>query len=208
VSVGRSIFSRLLRPADRIAANAIGQAADALSATTFTPPFVEGGASFTARLTQACVSAAIAHNERAHEPLQRVSVSVGVGGTVGYENTASYRRIDLAAGDSVAEAVDASRRDGREPHELVNPGWLRVVRPLLRPVVRRLGDTLLVSNLGSIDLPGVRRVDFYPVARGPSAVAFGATTIIGGDSVLTIRARDLDDASASELLHDAIAHFR
>jgi len=74
---------------------------------------------------------------------------------------------------------------------------------LLAPIAERFSDSLLVSNPGRQALPGVARLENFPVARGRSAVAFGSCGIEGGTSTLSIRARDLDQADAEALLEDA-----
>ena len=76
---------------------------------------------------------------------------------------------------------------------------------LLQPVLQRFSDTLLVSNLGRLDLPGVRRLEFYPVARGRSALAIGAAGLVGGATTLTLRSRTLSPPDAESLLSDIVA---
>jgi hypothetical protein len=52
----------------------------------------------------------------------------------------------------------------------------------------RLGATVLVSNLGRIDHPGVTAVRFWPVATGPAGVCLGRGST-PGRTPLTVRAR-------------------
>lgn len=202
---GRAALRRLLRPADRVAPSVVAGPSDSFAAARVRPPGPARG-SFSARVAAACVVAAGARNGAAGEPWRRIGLSIGVGGggsagdRIG--NDATYSRVDLAAGEDVVGAVDAALRRGGEPSELVRPGrWLR----LLAPVASRLSDSLLVSNLGRLDLPGVRAVEFYPVARGRSAVAFGAAAVGDGPAVVTIRARDLDADDAGSMLDDTVA---
>ena len=75
---------------------------------------------------------------------------------------------------------------------------------LLAPVVDRFSDTILVSNLGRHRVDGVTRLDFFPVARGRSAVCFAAAAIEGGATSLTLRARDLSPGDARRLLARAV----
>ena len=74
---------------------------------------------------------------------------------------------------------------------------------LLEPVVDRFSDTILISNLGRHRVPGVDRLDFFPVARGRSAVCFASAAIEDGSTTLTLRARDLSPGDARRLLADA-----
>jgi hypothetical protein len=57
-----------------------------------------------------------------------------------------------------------------------------------------------VSNLGRLHLPLVRDLEFYPVARGRSAVAVGAAGLDDGPTTLTLRAGNLSQPGADELL--------
>lgn len=154
-----------------------------------------GGTGVTARLAAACAAAVTAHNEAHHRPCSRIGISVAVGG-VGSE-AATYRRVDVARGQSAQRYVEAALHERAVPGELVHiPAWAA----LLRPVLPRLSDTFLVSNLGRCDVPGVSLLEFFPVARGRSAVAFGAAGLAGRGSTLTVRARDLDRRDAGLLL--------
>lgn len=77
----------------------------------------------------------------------------------------------------------------------------------LAPVIERFSDTILVSNLGRHDVAGVTRLDFFPVARGRSAVCFASASITGADTTLTLRARDLSPGTAKRLLQEAAARL-
>lgn len=70
----------------------------------------------------------------------------------------------------------------------------------MRPLLQRFSDTFLVSNLGRLDLPTVKRVEFYPVARGRSAVAIGAAGLADGPTTLTVRSGNLSPGDAGALL--------
>ena len=85
-----------------------------------------------------------------------------------------------------------------EPGEQVSAP--KALMALLAPVVDRFSDTILVSNLGRHRLGGVTRLDFFPVARGRSAVCFASAAIEGGAATLTLRARDLSPGDARRLL--------
>jgi len=163
------------------------------------------GQSVTGRLAQACVDAASEHNRRLGAPWHRVGISIAKGGPPGVGNVASYRRLDLRAGDPVAPSVAAALLSPDEPTEQTRAG---LVLTLTHPIVNRFSDSLLVSNLGRQSLPGTTRLEFFPVARGRSAVAFGAVGVDGMASTLSLRARDLTMADAQKLLGGAVQFLR
>ena len=119
-------------------------------------------------------------------------------------NVSRYRRVDLAAGEPVEPAVAAALASGREPVDQV---WSPRLGRLLGPVARRGSDSLLVSNLGRRDVPGATRLDFFPVARGRSAVAVGSAGLAGGPSTVSLRARDLSTEDTAALLADIVARL-
>lgn len=191
---------RLGLPADRIAASRPGPTRESLVARDIKI----AGAHPTARIAAACVAAAADHNQRAGRPWRRVGLSLGIGGPPGAGNVATYRRIDLPATGEFVAATQAALDDEAEPAELSRTprlGWALV------PILSWFSDSMLVSNLGRLDMDGATSVEFFPVARGRSAVAFGAAGLAGGRSTLTIRARDIDVRAAAQLLEAAIARF-
>jgi hypothetical protein len=115
-----------------------------------------------------------------------------------------YRRVDLRAGAAAGPAVAAALASPREPVDQV---WSPRLGRLLGPVARRGSDSLLVSNLGRLAVPGATRLDFFPVARGRSAVAVGAAGLAGGPSTVSLRARDLSTEDAEALLADIVARL-
>jgi hypothetical protein len=119
-------------------------------------------------------------------------------------NLSRYRRVDLVAGEPVEPAVTAALGSRREPLDQV---WSPRLGRLLGPVARRGSDSLLVSNLGRRAVPGATRLDFFPVARGRSAVAVGAAGLAGGTSTVSLRARDLSSEDAAALLADIVARL-
>ncbi|MDQ8047359.1 MAG: hypothetical protein REI11_22320, partial [Patulibacter sp.] len=119
-------------------------------------------------------------------------------------NVSTHRRLDLPADADIAAAVQVALATADEPVEAGGPS---VLLRLLGPIIDRFSDSLLVSNLGLVDLPGATAVDFYPQARGRSAVAIGACSVAGGERTLTLRARDLDDTDAAALLDAVIANL-
>jgi hypothetical protein len=189
------VMRRLARPAEPVARSTESPKSESLAVRTL--PL--GGKDVTARLAEAGVHSICSHNARRGTPCRRVGISVAVGGLRG--EAATYRRVDLKpgqlAGPAVRSAVKAAMLTQAAPLELV---YLPPGARFFRRLVPRLSDTFLLSNLGRQVLPGADRVDFFPVARGRSAVAFGAVGLAGGMSTLTIRARNLTQADASALL--------
>jgi hypothetical protein len=193
-------IKRLLRPADRVAPSLPRPAAESLAVRELRL----SGRDLTARIAAACAAAAGERNLRCGRAWRRIGISVGMGGPPGFGNVASYRRVDLPGGEPVAPLVAAALADSAEPAEL--GGAPRAMR-LLSPIAGRMSDSLLVSNLGRQALPAVRRLDFFPVARGRSAVAFGAAGLDGGPSTLSVRARDIAQDEVEALLDAAVARL-
>jgi hypothetical protein len=184
-------LGRLLRPADPVAPSRPSPDVDSFARTGVTLP----GPNVTAGLARACATAVSLHNAQAGRPLRRIGISVAVGGVGG--QGATYRRVDVSGVDEVETAVKGALADPTVPAELkgLPPGAF-----LLRPVLQRFSDTFLVSNLGRLDVPGVRRLEIYPVARGRSAVAIGAAGLVGGETTLTLRCGTLSQPDAESLL--------
>jgi hypothetical protein len=164
-----------------------------------------------AGIAAAAVAAAGARNARLGRPWRRVGLNIGLAGapegepgsgTVG--NRSRYRRVDLRPGEAVGPALAAAVASPREPLDQV---WSPRSGRLLGPVAGRFSDSLLVSNLGRRELPGATRLDFFPVARGRSAVAVGAVGLAGGSSTVSLRARDLSSEDAEALLADLVARL-
>jgi hypothetical protein len=190
---------RLRAPADRIAPSVTPPDDDAFAMRELTV-----GGSFTGLVAQACVAAAAEHNARLGLPWRRIGLSVACGGPPGIGNVSSYRRIDLTPGERVAPAVHRALVNGSEPPEMVYaPRALR----LLAPIAGRFSDSLLVSNLGEVDLDGVRQLALFPVVHGHSAVGFGVAELRHGRITMCLRARDLTQADAERLLDDAARHL-
>jgi hypothetical protein len=110
----------------------------------------------------------------------------------------------VRAGERVASPVHRALRRDDPPAEMAFAP--RVLR-LLAPAARRFSDSLLISNLGEVCLPGVERLALFPIVHGRSAVAFGAAEVRGGRSSLALRGRALSQADAERLLEDAVAHL-
>ena len=210
----RGLVGRLVRPADRVAPSLVGSVREALAVAEVDL----SGPEVTARLVGAAMAAAGSHNARLGRPWRRVGVNIGlagppgVGGSAGAVaggvaadwppgNRSRYRRVDLRAGEPVGRALDAAMARATEPLDQVwSPrfGWV------LEPVVGRFSDSLLVSNLGRRGVPGATRLEFFPVARGRSAVAVGAVGLAGGPATVSVRARDLSPEDARTLLAELV----
>jgi hypothetical protein len=191
---------RLLRPADPVAPSARRPEHDPMLVRTI----ALRGPHATAKLATACVAAVAARNARLGRPLRRVGISVGVGGPPGIGNVATYRRVDVTSLAAVRPAIIGALASPELPSEFAAPpGLLR----LLSPIVDRFSDTVLVSNVGRMEVPGAVRLENFPVARGRSAVVFGSCGLPGQASTLSLRARDLDRADAQALLDDAVARL-
>lgn len=195
------LLARLARPADRVAPTIGIWPGDAYVTRTIEV----SGPGVTGQLARACVAAVADHNASAGEPLRKVGITVAVGGPAGVGNVASYRRIDVTPSSDVAAAVRAALVSTEEPGEQVSAP--KAVMVALAPVVDRFSDTILLSNLGRHRVPGISRLDFFPVARGRSAVCFASAAIEGGETTLTLRARDLSPGDARRLLEDAVSRL-
>jgi hypothetical protein len=205
----RGLVERMVRPADRVAASPGRHVREALAVREVRL----GGTGVTARLAEAAVAAAGSRNARMGRPWRRVGINVGLaglpgpaghGGGVPVGNSSRYRRLDLRPGEPVGPALAAALASPREPLDQV---WSPRLGWLLEPVVGRFSDSLLVSNLGRCAVPGVTRLEFFPVARGRSAVAVGAAGLAGGPSTVSVRARDLSSEDAEALLEDLVVRL-
>lgn len=195
------LIRRLLRPAQRVSPNVGIWPTDSYATTTVRVT----GPGITGQIAAACAGAARAHNLRLGDRLDRIGITIAVGGPDGVGNVASYRRVDLPIDGPIADAVTTAIRDDAEPGEQVSaPRWLMRA---LRPVVDRFSDSILVSNLGRVELDGAHRLEVFPVARGRSAVCFASATVAGGETSLTVRTRDLSPGATRRLLDDAAARL-
>jgi hypothetical protein len=223
----RGLVGRLVRPADRVAPSLVRTGREALAVAEVDL----SGPKVTARLAAAAVAAAGAHNARLGHRWRRVGLNLGLAGLTGpgphpvggggeaggdgpgrsgvggggeLGNFSRYRRVDLRAGEAVGTALETALARDREPLDQVwSPrfGWV------LEPVVGRFSDSLLVSNLGRREVPGATRLEFFPVARGRSAVAVGAVGLAGGPVTVSVRARDLSSEDAEVLLADLVGRL-
>lgn len=156
------------------------------------------GRSITGRLAAAAVGAAVEHQQRRGSKLHKVGLTIAVGGPPGVGNVASYRRIDVAPTDRIVDLVQGALASSEEPGEQVNAS--KTLMRMLQPVAERFSDTILITNLGRHEIGGVSRVEVFPVARGRSAACIGSCAVVGGETALIARARDLSPADTRRLL--------
>jgi hypothetical protein len=199
-----SALRRIAWPAHRVAPSTPAPANE-----TFAAIDAPADASLrVAALAAATVDATSDWNGARGAPWQRVGLTIPVGGPATLGNVSTHRRLDVTLPTSIADAVHAALAAAAPPPEAaITPARARLLT-LLTPIVGRFSDSLLISNLGMVALPGALAVDFYPQARGRSAVAVGACTPVGGRGRLTLRARDLSGHDAAQLLHAVAASLR
>jgi hypothetical protein len=198
---GSSALRLIARPAQRVAPSA-----QAPRAETFVSTELPAGRGLrVAPLAAAVTAAAGAWNTDRGAPWGRIGLTIPIGGPPAIGNVSTHRRVDLELPADVARAVAAALATPEAPlGAVLSRGRARLLR-LAAPLALRLSDSLLVSNLGLVDLPGASGVDFYPQARGRSAVAIGACTPAGGTPRLTLRSRDLTEHDARALLDAVVA---
>ncbi|MBJ7470073.1 MAG: hypothetical protein JHD16_02180 [Solirubrobacteraceae bacterium] len=191
---------RLARPADRVAPSVAPPSREVFVSAELP---LQASAR-VAQLAAAACAAAQDWNGARGAPWRRVGLTIPVGGPPVLGNVSTHRRVDLPATADPAAAVQHALRAAHGPASRApHPAVLR----MLAPVVHRFSDSLLVSNLGLVTLPGAAAVDFYPQARGRSAVALGAASVVGGGRRLTLRARDLTEDDARALLDSTLARL-
>jgi hypothetical protein len=199
-------------PPTRIAGTAPGGAPGSGSSERLAElavPALEGG---VRALTAAAARAVIAFNRDHGRPAPRVTIAIGASERSGSDPTLEHRGawMRLAAGDGSDGSLERALRDARPlPVGPSRPRFAGVGRLAAAVLSRRLGSTLLVSNLGAVAGPqALRSIAFYPVTHGHRAVALGAATV-GERTVLTLRgeARDFDRATLESLLAEIAAEL-
>lgn len=190
-AVLRRAWEVTARPPARVAPSAAGSSSerDAFAAAT-----VEGSPR-VADLVHAGSRAVVAWNRRHGRSSRRVSVAVGVSTIGGSSYALGDHSAFLRLGDVEDLDLDAIRTRLAvapiQPGGRVGPGRLvaAVTGPVLRLAAPRLGSTLLVSHLGSVEAPGgVRTATFHPVTGGGSGLSLGAATV-HGRTTITLRGR-------------------
>lgn len=191
------LVERFLRPADRVAPEPGGTSRE----ICLSRPLQIRGPGVSARIAAAATAALGAHNARQGAPWNRVGISIGMSGPDGVGNVASYRRIDADPTSDIQRAVQRAIETKAEPIELRRSPRLAEI---FRPALARFGDSFLVSNLGRLELGAVEAIEFYPVARGRSGVAFGAVGLTRGPSTLTLRTLRIDRGDAEQILDETL----
>ena len=193
-------IKRILRPARAVAGSVPKPAIETILARSVRI----SGRRTTGRLAASCVAAAGAHNRRAGEPFDRIGITIAVGGPAGVGNVAGYRRIDVVPSDPIVERVVEAIATVEEPQlQTKSSRYLKLTAPL----VPRLADSLLISNLGRHPVEHVQRVDFWPVSRGRSGLTFGLCTVEGGESSLGLRSYRHDVTDGQRILDEAVERF-
>jgi hypothetical protein len=150
----------------------------------------------TAALVEAAVSAVADHNRAAGARTSRIAVSIGAsrsgGGDPVVSDDSALLRLQHVERMNTTSLQEAMRRAAPEPPP---PGARRGTGPVawgsvaaMRLLSPRLGSTLLVSHLGTVDAPGVEDLAFYPVTAGGSGISVGAVGL-RGTTVVTLRGR-------------------
>lgn len=154
----------------------------------------------TGDLVAAATAAVVRVNRRHGRRARRVAIAVGAvqHGSDGLGDHSLLLRFTSAERLSPAEIQDLLRSAAPEAlpqHRGASMGRGRargLVTAALRLLRPRLGSTLLVSHLGTVEAPGITDLRFYPVTAGGSGVALGAVSDSAG-TMLTLRARHGSD---------------
>lgn len=99
----------------------------------------------------------------------------------------AYARLDAHRLDSLAGSRQLLASTSPEPAFPQTEG-LGIGPLVTRALASRLGSTLLVSNLGLVDQPGLAALEFWPVPTGPAGVALGLAST-PTTSTVTVRTR-------------------
>jgi hypothetical protein len=189
---------RLLAPADPIAPSFDKPTLDTFVSRQL--PIV--GLGITAKLPQLCLRAACEFSAIQGKPCKRIGLSLGIAPDDGPENRSTYRRIDARIGVDMTNAIETALSTPIEPWEIKHSSRLL---KYLGPLANRASDTILLTNLGRQSMPGITKLEGYPVARGRSGVSFAAVRIIGGESTLSLRTRDINYQDATLILDKVIS---
>jgi hypothetical protein len=196
----------MLRPPTRIAGPAVSTATRGESLAELPAPAIAGG---TSALIAATVRAVAGWNADHGQQARRIVVAIGASQRSGSEPTPEHRaawmRIHVPSGDdhAIRTALETA------PPLPASPGsdrFARAGRIAASLLSRRLGSTLLVSNLGAVSgAPELQRIAFYPVTHGHRAIALGAVTV-GRQTSITLRGEGRDfEATTLRLLLERIA---
>ena len=194
-SVARTLARRLAEVAVHPPAGVAGDGDGTDRGDVFARATVEGQVR-TAALVGAGAGAVADTNRARGRRGDRVAVAVGVsraGGTrTEVADDSGFLRLTdverLSAAELEAAIGRAPLQFGGSAQGAVARATSGLIRTGARLLARRLGSTLLVSHLGTIEADGLDALTFHPLIGGGSGVALGAATQ-GGRTVLTLRAR-------------------
>lgn len=99
----------------------------------------------------------------------------------------AYVRLQADDVVTVGDARAVARDTPPEPEFPLSEGF-GVAQLVTKLLGSRLGSTLLVSNLGLVDSPGVQRLELWPAPAGPAGVAIGLAST-SSRTTLTVRLR-------------------
>jgi hypothetical protein len=189
LSAAGRIVEAFCYPPARVARSGSSEVGEHLVART--APRLTGG---TAQLMAAALRAVAAWNRERGVRSRRLVLAIGAshraGGQIGVGYDAAWFRLRLKTGTDVEARRALDTADPRPVPPPVESG--AVLTTANRVLSRRLGSTLLVSNLGPLaGPPSLLSTVFYPVAYGRSGVALGALTL-GDVTTLGLRARGRD----------------
>ncbi len=190
-------LKRVLLPANPVARSSQRPDFDSFVARNL--PII--GAGITSFLPMACLAASCEFSKTRGKPCKRVGLSLGIALDGGAENRSTYRRIDSRASRNISEKIQRALSTPAEPWEIRHTS--RYLK-FLGVLAERASDTVLLTNLGRQVMPGVTRMEGYPVARGRSGVSFAAVRLAGGDSTLTLRTRDINMSDANWIIDRTI----
>jgi hypothetical protein len=196
------------RPPARVAA-AHSTLEGAAPVDAFAEATVEGSPR-TADLVHAGARAISAWNAARDVSSRRLSVAVGVstvgGAAAELADRSAFLRLRgverLGLDEVRARLADAPLQPGGAGSGAGPAALGGVARLAVRLAAPRLGSTLLVSHLGTLDVPdSVDDIGFYPVTGGGSGLSLGAATA-RGRTTLTLRGRAAthDDEGQRQLL--------
>lgn len=186
----RRLVEALVRPPQRLwAARARRGAGDVLSSRTLGS--VAGGSS---GLLLAVTRGIRAWNSAAPRRARRGRLIVAMGlsrrpGTpmAPPDRDTAYVRLDAHHLRDLTDARETLEQTRPEPAFPQTEG-LGIGPLVTRVLSNRLGSTVLASNLGLIEAPGLAALEFWPVPTGPAGVAVGLASS-STRSVLTVRGR-------------------
>lgn len=136
-----------------------------------------------------------------------LTVAVGMSRRPGRPVPPPDRRTGLMIirADDLRTVADAQERLASTTPEPAYParGGHTLAPGMVRRLQARVAATIGVSNLGRVTGDGVERVDFWPVAAGPTGIALGLASTAGSTSLTTRAPRRWFAAADGEALEGA-----